>query len=128
MEQLTMLASLLLKNRIMQHARHLMFTGDLSNHELLGELYEMHEEHFDALSEKIIGLSGTVNIQLDAINFADIDCGLAAALIDLKVLMMLITQVCQMQGIDLGVQNMLLDSLDAYQKFAYKLQRIMLDY
>jgi len=43
-------------------------------------------------------------------------------------LMLLLTQACQMEGIDLGVQNFLLDALDAYQKFAYKLQRIMLDY
>ena len=128
MEQLTMLASFLLKNKIMQHARHLMFTGDLSNHDLLGELYELHEEHFDGLSEKIIGLSGSVDIKLDAINFSEIDCSCAAALIDLKVLMLLLTQACQMPGIDLGVQNFLLDALDAYQKFAYKLQRIMLDY
>lgn len=125
MEQQTAMNSLVqafAQAKIATHIRHLMFTGDLSNHELLGALYEMHDDNFDSLAEKTIAMYGIFDVNF--VSEMPSDFSLAAVLVELKLLVLMMQDFFESCD-DLGVQNMIQDAIDLYQGFIYKMTRIL---
>ncbi len=125
MEQQTAMNSLVqafAQAKIATHIRHLMFTGDLSNHELLGDLYEMHDDNFDSIAEKTIAMYGSIDVNF--VSEMPSDFSLAAVLVELKLLVLMMQDFFESCD-DLGVQNMIQDAIDLYQGFIYKMTRIL---
>ena len=65
MKTLTQLAALFRFLQLYAHATHNTAKGPtfFADHEFLGELYPTYEAAYDALVERIIGLTGAANIQ-----------------------------------------------------------------